>query len=212
MEEENDPQLVDDFNQEKSILRKLSLNPDVAPYIPKMCNAVIKGNNGYIIQKYEDVKSLREFLDDIEFLPSIYGFLMINNLLKGFKAIHEAGYLHRDIKPENILIRMDLDKLVYPIIIDFGLACKLPCHGAFLAGTPLYLPQNVIDKQNRFKKKYFTSKVQLPFKQSKRSDKYALSLVLEEIYDKTEWLDGKTEEQNQMLKIKRDKIFISIKF
>jgi hypothetical protein len=74
-----------------------------------------------------------------------------DNTIAAIKAFHRFGFLHRDIKPANMLVRMDDGPLKFtPIVIDFGLICKIPCTDARgLVGTPLYLPA---DYQNTYKR------------------------------------------------------------
>lgn len=63
-------------------------------------------------------------------------------LLKGYKAIHEKGFLHRDLKPENILVQKVGKRFIYKIA-DFGLA-KTESTDSQYAGTPHFMAPEVL--------------------------------------------------------------------
>lgn len=64
---------------------------------------------------------------------------VINDVLEGLGALHEAGIVHRDVKPSNILITPDR----VAKITDFGVAATLdgaaPDEGDRFVGTPRYM-------------------------------------------------------------------------
>ena len=120
-----------------------------APYMPDYyC---------FIIQAFEPVMDLADYLESNPSITYDYGYQLFNNLIAGFEHIHEAGYIHRDIKTKNILIRTEGPNTTMPIIIDFGLACKLPCAQDALCrsnnmgpmGTNYYIAQNMLPVANR---------------------------------------------------------------
>ena len=47
---------------------------------------------------------------------------IIEQLLAGLSAAHEAGVIHRDLKPENIIVTTDTEHSVQVKILDFGIA------------------------------------------------------------------------------------------
>jgi serine/threonine protein kinase len=190
-------------------------------FIPHFCGAEIRTDRvynitrkehkirkGYIIQLEEPVEDLYNVLNKAiereELFEFSTGYPLFQNLIKGFEALHAAGYIHRDIKPENILIRLDKASPHFqvPIIIDFGFACKLPCEEKGLSGTANYMPlnwhQNGLKKGRIFQGK--TKKLQiktqdsvLPPEYSVHSDNYALSIVLEELFYMIDWAGHKDE-------------------
>ncbi len=139
-----------------------------------------KGSDNLLCYKdvYEDDKyiyfisdkmrnNLMEYLESDEFLSldlceridSIWN--MMNQILEGLNALHQAGIVHRDIKFENILTQDKDDKLELKIS-DFGLSCfQEEC--SFGSGTDLFLPpQSIFAKQ----------------KQTFRDDFYGLAVIL----------------------------------
>jgi serine/threonine protein kinase len=127
---------------------------------------------GFIFQKFEPVIDMGEFIDRFKRgfkFDFNRGYALFNNIVKGFDEMHNAGYIHRDIKPGNILIRLEPGDITMPIIIDFGMVCKLPCEPKNNClinddspyGTNYYLPQNVLSNKNRlneFKKQFPVTK------------------------------------------------------
>ena len=97
---------------------------------------------GFIFQKYEEVKDLYKLIYEEwahNKLSGEEGYALIIELCKAFDILHKSGYIHRDIKPENILIKGNMQ----PIIIDFGLACAVPCQDTYIKGTTAYLNPNI---------------------------------------------------------------------
>lgn len=68
---------------------------------------------------------------------------IVNGLLQGVRALHNAGIIHRDLKPANIIVNLEDDSLK---IIDFGCAHStnyLALSGP--AGTVGYTPTEKLD-------------------------------------------------------------------
>lgn len=108
--------------------------------------------DGYLFQNYESVDDLHTIINrrrptTSKIFTSTKGAKLIEELNYALGLLHSVGYVHRDIKLENILIRR-VDGS--PIIIDFGLVCKLPCDEEITScGTLNYLPPNVLPKSVR---------------------------------------------------------------
>ncbi|HHH27174.1 MAG TPA: response regulator [Polyangiaceae bacterium] len=62
---------------------------------------------------------------------------LLNDIIKGVAAIHEAGLTHCDLKPANVVVEEQTGR---PVIIDFGLATQAgPDEAAHRAGSPAYM-------------------------------------------------------------------------
>lgn len=111
----------------------------------------------FIFQKYEKVTTVDAFINQYKTskqkLPVKEAKLYFDNTVHAIRTFHRHGFIHRDIKPANMLFRVDDGPLHYePIIIDFGLICKIPCkEDNRVVGTPMYLP---LDYQNAFRRMY----------------------------------------------------------
>jgi serine/threonine protein kinase len=127
-------------------------------------NFVTNQLHGVLLQQFERVQDLHTVLDELgsrymtayslsRFTRLKYDETIatefIDNLVKAYDLIHKAGYVHRDIKPANILVREDGRVQTTPIVIDVGLACKMPCEDEDWWGTPGYVPENYDPRANR---------------------------------------------------------------
>lgn len=190
------------FELEKSILEKFADNPRIRPFIPKLCSIETSESmgihKGYILQKYEKVVNLREYIEDHKESGEKMDFQLarkfIRNLIESILILQINGYLHRDIKPENILIRTE-GEIEKPILIDFGLTCKLPCEGVGAGGTPQFLPQNFLPPFMRTIPTLYKVKTNiLPMKPKKMYDKYAMWLTIQELLPVIDFESGTEEE------------------
>lgn len=73
----------------------------------------------------------------------------MKKILKGIKAIHEAGIMHRDLKLDNILIQ-NIQNIKSIKIIDFGFACQLNelSGDHHKCGTPGYIAPEVFEDED----------------------------------------------------------------
>jgi len=121
---------------------------------------------GFIFQVFEPVRELYSVIEEAAATPlsADMGYKLFTEITNGFSILHQAGIVHRDIKADNILIR----KNGTPIIIDFGMACKLfDEHGKIRAcatpyrGIKNYTPQNyqVVEKRKHLPR-IFTNELQ----------------------------------------------------
>lgn len=110
---------------------------------------------GVIVQKYEETYTLQDYLDDFskrgKMFPYEIGVRLIEEIDNAVGILHANGYIHRDLKPANILLRVNTgsaERELTPILIDFGMACKLPCQDRDRKGTPGFMPGNWYSTQN----------------------------------------------------------------
>ena len=89
------------------------------PNVVNVYEMIEANGTAYMVTKYEEGRSLEQWLRELERPPNeseLRSILM--PLLSGLETVHKAGFLHRDIKPENIYIT----KNGRPVLLDFGSA------------------------------------------------------------------------------------------
>ncbi|HRD76407.1 MAG TPA: serine/threonine-protein kinase, partial [Hyphomicrobiaceae bacterium] len=89
------------------------------PNIVRVYRYFRANNTGYIVLRYEDGQSLKDWLKSLGRAPRQPELdRILGPLLDALETMHAADYLHRDIAPDNIMIRKDGS----PVLIDFGSA------------------------------------------------------------------------------------------
>lgn len=89
------------------------------PNVVNVYEMVEANGTAYMVTKYEEGRSLEEWLRELGRPPNeseLRSVLM--PLLSGLETVHQAGFLHRDIKPDNIYVT----KNGRPVLLDFGSA------------------------------------------------------------------------------------------
>lgn len=80
----------------------------------------------FISMEYLEGKSLRQWQREHQRtgqpIPSYLVFQVIEQILRGLQAAHEAGVVHRDLKPENVMVVSENENEVIVKILDFGIA------------------------------------------------------------------------------------------
>ncbi|MGW2276538.1 protein kinase domain-containing protein [Streptomyces sp. NPDC001770] len=104
------------------------------------------GNQVWIVMELLNARSLADLLREQRRLPVAQAARIALQVLRGLRAVHEAGVLHRDVKPHNILFRPNGRAL----LMDFGIATF---EGAVqltksqeIIGTPKYLAPELVHR------------------------------------------------------------------
>ena len=132
-----DPQFLDRLGREAKAAARLS-----HPHVVGVLDQGEDGRVAYLVMELIKGHTLRDVLKDKGALPPRLALALIDPVVEGLGAAHEAGLIHRDIKPENVLIADDgRIKLG-----DFGLARAISTStstGA-LIGTVAYLSPELV--------------------------------------------------------------------
>ena len=100
---------------------------------PNIVGVYDQGADGqylYLAMEYVPGRTLRELMQERGWLPWQEALAVIDPVLAGLAAAHQAGIVHRDVKPENVLITDDGRVKV----VDFGLARASAAVGNTRAG------------------------------------------------------------------------------
>jgi serine/threonine protein kinase/beta-lactam-binding protein with PASTA domain len=134
---------------------------------PNVVNVFDQGQDGeiaYLVMEYLPGITLRELLRDQRRLNLSQTITIMDAVLSGLLAAHNAGIVHRDVKPENVLLAED-GRIK---IGDFGLARASSANtatGQQLLGTIAYLAPELVTRGTA----------------DARSDIYALGIMLYEM-------------------------------
>jgi hypothetical protein len=106
---------------------------------------LLPANGAYLVMERLQGTTLRDELDRTGRLQPITAAKMLDQILGGIGAAHDAGIVHRDLKPENVFIVRASDRIK---LLDFGLAQLRAVEGTptvtvtaagVLAGTLAYM-------------------------------------------------------------------------
>jgi eukaryotic-like serine/threonine-protein kinase len=100
---------------------------------PNIVGVYDQGSDGqylYLAMEYVPGRTLRALLRERGWLPWQEALSVIDPVLAGLAAAHQAGIVHRDVKPENVLLAVDGRVKV----VDFGLARASAAVGNTRAG------------------------------------------------------------------------------
>ncbi|MDD5058010.1 MAG: serine/threonine-protein kinase [Sideroxydans sp.] len=125
---------------EASLVGKLS-----HPHIVKVFDAVLNGDENYIVMEYMEGNSLEHYTDASRLLPFHTIAEIIYKCCKALEYAKQQGVIHRDIKPANILMSVQHDIK----ISDFGAAIVLSQQTSQIIGigSPAFMsPEQISDQ------------------------------------------------------------------
>ena len=181
------------FEREKAAWEKAYSIPELVPILPPFCYISHTDTEGFIVQRYIPVFSLRDILneaDTTQLQPATTNEF-VQKLERLFSILWNSGFLHNDIKPENILFtQAGLD----PILIDMETMTEVNTELPRILGTRGYYPSNWVPHTSRLRSRmrgrYIqTSKNILDPIYTKETDMFALSIVFQELLRATDWTD-----------------------
>ena len=136
-----DPTFVARFLQEAQILTRLS-----DPHLVRVRDLVAENNNLAIVMDLVPGPDLRAELSRRGTFQPADAAAIIDGVLAGLTAVHEADVVHRDIKPENIILA-NPETGIDPRLTDFGVSriVEQGARNTTVIGTPEYIAPEVAD-------------------------------------------------------------------
>ncbi|MGB8346609.1 MAG: protein kinase, partial [Ktedonobacteraceae bacterium] len=114
-------------------------------YFPTINDIFPKQDEVHVKMEYIPGPTLKELATSFPW-PVDRWWAFAQDLLNALEILEKKGLLHRDIKPENIIL---CEGEEHPVLIDFGFAVwRDRAGGAGMAGTPLYLPPEIVTAQS----------------------------------------------------------------
>ncbi|MFD5278947.1 Stk1 family PASTA domain-containing Ser/Thr kinase [Pseudarthrobacter sp. NPDC058362] len=112
------------------------------PHVVGVLDQGIDGRTAYLVMEYIPGHTLRDVINEKGALPPRLALALIDPVVEGLAAAHEAGFIHRDVKPENVLIADDGRIKVG----DFGLARAVTASTSTgtLIGTVAYVSPELV--------------------------------------------------------------------
>jgi beta-lactam-binding protein with PASTA domain len=137
-----DPEFVSRFQREARAAARLS-----HPCVVGVFDQGRTGNLIYLAMELVPGRTLRDILHEFGPLAPEQALVILEPVLEGLAAAHQAGFVHRDIKPENVLISDDGRVKV----ADFGLARALSTTRSkatqgMIIGTVAYLSPEQVER------------------------------------------------------------------
>jgi len=121
------------FRLEAGALLSLPEHPNLASFVTFDAGARPKP---VLVMQLVDGPSLARLLTRGRLTPSL-ALDLLDGIAAGLQSMHDAGVGHLDVKPGNVIVRTELDGMVRPVLVDFGLSgrhlrpgCATTAYGA----------------------------------------------------------------------------------
>lgn len=136
-----EPGFIDRFEQEAKSAARLS-HPHVVGVLDQGVDDLDGQDVAYLVMEFVQGRTLRDLLRDRGRLTPRHALDLLDAVVEGLAAAHDAGLIHRDVKPENVLLS-DTGQVK---IADFGLARAVSASTgtATLVGTVAYLSPELV--------------------------------------------------------------------
>ena len=115
------------------------------PHVVQIHDHAVSPEHAYLVYEFIDGHTLRTVIDEHAPLSPRQSLDLLDPIVEGLAAAHNAGIVHRDVKPENVLI----SRQGWVKIGDFGLshAVSAAKHTGELLGTVHYLAPELALRQ-----------------------------------------------------------------
>ncbi len=93
-----------------------------SPHVVKTSDFGSIEGRAYLVMEWLKGESLADLLIREKRVPLERAVRIVDGVLAGLEAAHEAGIVHRDLKPENVFVVREPGVVDYAKILDFGFA------------------------------------------------------------------------------------------
>lgn len=160
-----DTNKIDNLSQERFLQEIRAVSRIRHPNVILVYDIFIDQKNWCLVLELLKGKTLKEYLSNLGVLSINETLNIIQKILLGVNACHQAGIVHRDLKPDNILLT-DNGAIK---VLDFGIAMidghEVKKHAHQVVGTMKYIAPEVV--------KFEPATIQ--------SDIYSLGIILYEL-------------------------------
>ncbi|MBE4703902.1 protein kinase domain-containing protein [Spiroplasma platyhelix] len=160
-----DTNKIDNLSQERFIQEIKAVSRIRHPNVILVYDIFIDQKNWCLVLELLKGKTLKEYLSNLGVLSINETLNIMQKILLGVNACHQAGIVHRDLKPDNILLN-DNGAIK---VLDFGIAMidgyEVKKHAHQVVGTMKYIAPEVV--------KFQAATIQ--------SDVYSLGIILYEL-------------------------------
>lgn len=160
-----DTNKIDNLNQERFVQEIRAVSRIRHPNVILVYDIFIDHKNWCLVLELLRGKTLKEYLSNLGVLSINETLNIMQKVLLGVNACHQAGIVHRDLKPDNILLT-DNGAIK---VLDFGIAMidghEVKKHAHQVVGTMKYIAPEVV--------KFEPATIQ--------SDVYSLGIILYEL-------------------------------
>jgi serine/threonine protein kinase len=120
----DDPRIVERFAREARLARRVR-----SPHVARVLAAGQNGGLFWIAYERLLGETLEQRLQRLRVLPVTFVRAVLDQLLSGLEAAHNAGVIHRDIKPANVFLQR-FETGESACILDFGISKSGPPAGS----------------------------------------------------------------------------------
>jgi eukaryotic-like serine/threonine-protein kinase len=175
------PALASDRNRLARLVDEVRIGRQIShPNVCRLYDLTEAEGHRFLVMEYVDGEDLASLLRRIGRLPGDKALEIARHVCAGLAAAHDRGVIHRDLKPANVMI----DGHGHARIADFGVATLADqVAGGEIVGTPAYMsPEQLAGERS-----------------SRRSDVFALGLVLYETFTGRRPFDASSVEELKAL-------------
>ncbi len=97
----------------------------------------------YLVMELLEGKPMSTWLAERGAIPPAEALPLLRKVARALEAAHKHGIAHRDLKPDNIFLTFDEDGIIFPKLLDFGIAKLMgdsPMGHKTRTGTPMGTP------------------------------------------------------------------------